>query len=480
MMDALIGMVLVLVGFVLGGILVWLFRGRELGRLTQTLGEQKRLAEEWRCKAEDQGRNAAAHAATAGRVEDLQAELQSANQGRTTALTELAAVQATASERAAADARQIESLTQLRQEMLKDFQLLAAQALKANEASFLRLANETFEKHKTAAVADVEQRKEAISTLLAPVAETLNRYQQELTAIEKARQEAYGALTGELKNVIQTQNDVRTVTSKLVNALRASPKTRGRWGEETLRNVMELSGMSPHSDFTAQQTFERDEAPLRPDVIVRLPGERFLVVDAKTPLTAYLDAIEAVDDAERELHLGRHAQQTRAHMKSLAAKSYWDGLTVTPDFVVMFIPGENFFTAAIERDAHLFDDAIGSRVLIVTPTTLIALAKAVAFGWRQEKVAENAAAVAELGRDLYKRLAVLGSHVASTGRSIENSVKHYNFLVGSLEGSVMPQARRFNELQVEGTSEPIAELAPVETDIRELRSDRDLIVRSAG
>ena len=198
----------------------------------------------------------------------------------------------------------------------------------------------------------------------------------------------------------------------------------------------------------------------------------------KTSTTAYLDATEATDEPQRELYLERHAQQTRTHMKQLAAKSYWDGLTITPDFVVMFVPGENFFAAAIERDAHLFDDAIGSRVLIVTPTTLIALAKAVAFGWRQEKVAENAAIVAELGRDLYKRLAALGGHVTAMGRSVENSVKHFNALVGSLEGSVLPQARKFNELQVEGTAEPLPELCPIETDVREVRSDRDLLTRS--
>jgi DNA recombination protein RmuC len=474
-MDVLIVALLTLIAIVVGGGIVWIIRGRELSRLIHTLDEQERLADDWRTKAEEQGRLAATHAVTAARAEDLQRSLDAANEAHTNLLSEAAAARATASERAAADARQIESLTQLRQEMLKDFQHLASQALKANEDSFLKLANATFEKHKVAAVADVEQRTEAISTMLAPIRETLNRYQQELATIEKARQESYGALTGELKNVIQTQNEVRTETSKLVNALRASPKTRGRWGEETLRNVLELSGMSPHCDFSTQESFERDDALLRPDVVIRLPGERFLVVDAKTPLAAYLDAIEAIDDAQRELHLERHAQQTRTHMKLLAAKSYWDGLTVTPDFVVMFVPGENFFAAAIERDAHLFDDAIGSRVLIVTPTTLIALAKAVAFGWRQEKVAENAAIVAELGRDLYKRLSALGSHVTSMGRSVENAVKHYNSLVGSLEGSVLPQARKFNELQVEGTSEPLPELGPIETDVREVRPDRDLI-----
>jgi DNA recombination protein RmuC len=478
-MEAVSGIIFLSIGIAIGGVAVWIIRGRERNRLSRTLEEQQRSVEVWRVRAEEQGRLAAAHAVTAARAEDLEKALDASNVANSNLGAEIAATRAAASERAAADARQIETLTQLRQEMLKDFQVLASQALKTNESSFLKLANETFEKHKIATVADVEQRKEAISTILKPVADTLQRYQQELTLIEKSRQESYGTLAGELKNVIQTQIEVRTETSRLVNALRASPKTRGRWGEETLKNVLELSGMSPHCDFSTQESFSRGDALLRPDVIIRLPGERFIVVDAKTPITAYLDAIETVDDAERELHLERHAQQMRTHMKLLAAKSYWDDLTITPDFVAMFVPGENFFAAAIERDPNLFEDATRNRVLIVTPTTLIALAKAVAYGWRQEKVAENAAIVAQLGRDLYKRLTALGGHVASLGRSVENSVKHYNALVGSLEGSVMPQARRFNDLQVEGTSAHIPELALIETDVREVRSERGLILENA-
>ncbi len=198
----------------------------------------------------------------------------------------------------------------------------------------------------------------------------------------------------------------------------------------------------------------------------QVPGERFIVVDAKTSITSYLDAVEAVDDIERELHLDRHARQLRQHMKLLSAKSYWDGLTVTPDFVAMFVPGENFFAAAMERDSRLFEDAINSRVLLVTPTTLIALAKAVAFGWRQEKVAENAAMVADLGRDLYKRLSTMGYKIVSMGRSLGSSVGSYNEFIGSLEGSVMPQARRFKELQVEGTAKPLPELKLIDRHSR--------------
>lgn len=489
-MDLIVSLIVFVTGCLLGAIVIWWERRREIGRLTALamdhkvqvedakaeVGRQVQQVNDWRGKAEAAGKAEAVEKVKADRAAQLQHDLETANASIAKLSQQIAGQEATATEQAAAAAKQIEALTQLRQEMLQDFQRLAGQALKANEDAFLKLANETFEKHKVAAVADVEKRQEAISTMLKPMAETLVRYEKGLSEIEKARLETYGNLTSELKNVIETQVAVRTETSKLVNALRAAPKTRGRWGEETLRNVMELSGMSQHCDFTTEESFDRDETRLRPDALIRMPGGRFIVVDAKTSITAYLDAIEAVDDVERELHLDRHAKQLRTHMKLLSAKSYWDGLAVTPDFVAMFVPGENFFAAAMERDSDLFADAIKARVLIVTPTTLIALAKAVAFGWRQEKVAENAAMVADLGRDLYKRLATMGDKLVSMGTSLGSSVKHYNDFVGSLEGSVMPQARRFNELQVEGTAKPLPGLKLVETDVREVRTDRDLVV----
>src|SRR5579864_831600 len=383
-----------------------------------------------------------------------------------------------AAERGAHEER-VATVTSLRGEFEQAMKALAADALQQSQESFLGLANEVFDKHHKGAAATLDQRQKDIAALLAPIGKTLDDYKAGLAEIEKARAAAYGGLSEEMKALVLMQADASAQTRKLVNALQAAPKTRGRWGEHQLHNVMELSGMSAHIDFLPEQTIDGDDGKLRPDVIIRLPGERRIVVDAKTSMAAYLDAIEATDDDTREAHLVLHAKQLRTHMRLLAGKAYWDALPCTPDFVAMFIPGENFYAAAIERDPALFEDAIESKVLIVTPTTLIALAKAIAIGWRQEALAENARHIGELGRELYRRLATMGSHVAGVGAGLDSAVKRYNDLVGSLESRVMPQARRFNELEIEGASEPLAELKPVETQTRLLRGEAEIGSRDA-
>jgi DNA recombination protein RmuC len=381
-----------------------------------------------------------------------------------------AALEARLLEQAQGHAEKLALLAQVRGEIEKDLKSIAADALRANQGSFVELANEVLEKHKLGAEADLTARQKAVETLVAPLRETLQSYKVQVDELERTRAHAFGALSAEIRGVAVAQQAVRAETAKLVNALRAAPKTRGRWGEQTLRNVLELSGLSAHCDFATEESFAREGGLVRPDVIIRLPGGRSIVVDAKTSLSAYLDAVDATDDGERERHLGLHAAQLRAHVKALAGKSYRD-LVPSPDFVVMFVPGDNFYAAAAERDPALFEDAAALGVVIVTPATLIALAKAVAYGWRQEKVAENAQAVHDLGRELYRRLGRMAEHISRCGDALGRSVLHYNQLVGSLEHSVMPQARRFTELEVEGTAAELPLLRQLEVQARMLRAE---------
>jgi DNA recombination protein RmuC len=395
-------------------------------------------------------------------------------------LGERAAAGATAALRQQGHEREIAALTDMRGEIESKMQALAAEALKGNQESFLTLAEQVFVKHREGAAATLEQRQRDIAALLAPITKSLEEYKTGLGEIEKARSAAYGGLSEEMKALVSMQSDASAQTRRLVNALRAAPKTRGRWGEHQLHNVMELSGMSPYCDFTAEQTIVNDDGRVRPDVIIRLPGERRIVVDAKTSMAAYLDAVEAVDDDVREAHLVTHARQLRTHMRLLSGKAYWDALPVTPDFVAMFIPGENFYAAAIERDPQLFEDAISSKVLIVTPTTLIALTKAIAVGWRQETLAQNALQIGKLGRELYQRLTTMTEHVSALGRGLDGAVKHYNNFVASLESRVMPQGRRFNELDLDGAQAPLPEPRQVETQTRQLRSDSAEIIPLIG
>lgn len=364
-------------------------------------------------------------------------------------------------------AQQAKTLTDLRGELEREMKLMAQQALQSNQQSFITMANQVFEKHRTAASGDLAQKKDSIAALLKPLGETVARYQKE-------QREAYGNLSQEVQSLAKQSASAASATGKLVNALRASPKTRGRWGEHQLKTVLELAGMSEHVDFETEKTLQGMEGTVRPDAVIRLPGERFIVVDAKTSLSGYLEALETDDPAMQDAALAKHAKEIRTHMRGLAEKKYWSALPFTPDFVAMFIPGENFFAAAAERDPTLFEDAVAKKVLIVTPTTLVALSKAIAYGWRQETMSRNAAEIAETGQELYKRLANLGQRVTDLGDALSQSVNRYNGFIGTLEGQVMPQARKFNELSVEGSQDPLPKLDVLDADPREPKRGRDL------
>lgn len=363
--------------------------------------------------------------------------------------------------------RHVKDLLELKKVISQELKVLTGDALKESQEQFLQIAKREFEN-------DYERRQQAVKTLVEPIEKGLRAYQEGIQAIERKRLQEKSSLDTVLQQLVQTQEAVRGETSRLVNALRAAPQTRGRWGEETLRNVMELAGMTKHVDFDLQETVVMDGVQLRPDAIIRMPGGRRIAIDAKTALVGYLDSLEATDESEREEHLQAHARQMRQHVDLLASKEYQAAIQESPEFVAMFVPGDNFFAAATERDPELFEYAISRRVLIVTPTTLIALAKAISFGWRQESVAENARQISNLGRDLYQRLITFGSHVASIGKGLDTTVKHYNSFVGSLEERILPQARKFQDLQIETGGKSLEEPTRLEIKSREINRDRDL------
>jgi DNA recombination protein RmuC len=476
-----LSLTLIVAAAIAGGGMVWLATVAKLrttaaeakllrdlaGKADDDLKAARHEANLWRTQAETDAKNRAVAEASALRVNHLEAECGELRYQLMELNAAVASYKAKLAEQAEAHREKLEAVTSIRREIETSLKNITSESLRGTQASFLELANEVFDKHKAGASAELQ-------ALVSPIRETLQAYQIDLAKLESERAQTNGALSGELKNVVEAQYAVRAETSRLVNALRAAPKTRGRWGENTLRNVLELAGLNAYSDFVTEQTYIREGVRSRPDVVIRLPGGRSIVVDAKTSMAAYLDAVDSSDDEARERHLELHAQQLRSQVRLLAGKSYWDGLTETPDFVLMFVPGENFYAAAAERDPDLFEFAARQRVLIVTPATLIALARAVAYSWRQEKVADNAKRVHDLGRDLYRRLSTMGSHVVGLGSNLAASVRKYNDFIGSLESSVMPQARRFNELEVEGAGAEIPFLTAVDLELRQLRRDRDI------
>ena len=371
----------------------------------------------------------------------------------------------------------VEDLRKMDDELERKFTVLASDALGKNSENFLKLVSERFGKHRETADEELEKRKKEIETLVKPIGESLSKFEHRVGEIEKAREGAYGAITEQVKSLAEGQTNLRSETGRLVQALR-QPKTRGRWGEYQLRNVLEMAGMTEHVDFVEEKTIEGEDGRLRPDVIVRLPGGKSVIVDAKTSLEAYLSAVETDDEDTREQLMADHARQVRDRVRTLASRDYWNALPETPDFVVMFIPGEAFFAAAIERDPGLFETAVRRRVLICTPTTFVALVKAIAYGWQQEKLAESALEIAERGRDLYDRIKVFGGHMGDLGRSLRQAVDRYNQGIGSLEGRLLPAARRFETLGVVSAGSSIPALEPVELEAREVQAEELTISQS--
>jgi DNA recombination protein RmuC len=354
-----------------------------------------------------------------------------------------------------------------RQDTATVFQALSAEALARNNQAFLDLARANLAEAQTAARGDLEKRQQAFAELVSPVRASLDKVDSRIQELETARAAAYAGLQEQVRGLAETEQQLRAETGKLVTALR-SPAARGNWGEMQLRRVVEMAGMLDHCDFQTQATVTGEEGRLRPDLLIHLPAGKTVVVDAKTPLDGYLRAIEAADEATRKTSLADHARQVRAHLTSLGRKSYWEQFDQAPEFAVLFLPGECFFSAALEADPSLIEFGVGQNIILATPTTLIALLRAVAYGWRQEKLAENAAEISALGKELYKRLSDMGGHLVNMGKGLERAVEEYNKAVGSLESRVMVSARKFVELKTAPLGVEIAELQPVEKRVRSM------------
>jgi DNA recombination protein RmuC len=431
---------LLMVGLLLGGALGWSFArvrietvlraGREAlhGRLAAAESRADELAKQLSQRDLEQS--------------ELRASLQTERSARTQADTRLEAEQ-----RAVAEQRAL--LEEARAQLTETFKVLSADTLRDTQASFLTLADER-----------LKGREQAIDALVRPLQDALKRVETQTQQLETARAGAYANLEQQVSGLRTSSDDLRRETLNLVTALRGS-QVRGRWGELTLRRVVELAGLAEHCDFDEQVTLKGDGGSLRPDMVVHLPGNRDIVVDAKVSLSAYLDALEAPRPEDRNAALLRHASQMRQHMNTLSGKAYWSQFSTSLDLVVMFVPGEAFMAAAVEQDHGLLEDGIGQRVVIATPITLIALLRSIAYGWKQERLASSALEIRDLGRDLYERLRTLAGHIDRIGATLGQSVRAYNDAVGSLEARVLPKAREFRELGA-GEGDEIRRLKGIE------------------
>lgn len=361
----------------------------------------------------------------------------------------------------------LEELRGMKKELEDRFESLASGVLQKNAEQFLGLVSERFQKHNQTASEDIEKRQLAISNLVKPLDEKLGQFDQRIKEIETARNEAYGAIRQQVQELAQGQMTLGQETRKLVQALRA-PKTRGRWGEMQLRQVFDMAGMTENVDYTLEKQINTDGGAQRPDAIVQIPGGKSIVIDAKTPLDAYLNALETETPEAQQQQLVRHAAQVRTHVRLLSSKAYQDAIATTPDFVVMFIPGETFVSAAVESDPSLLEFAFENKILISTPTTLMALIKAIAYGWQQEKMAENAVEVQRVARELYDRLGKFGEHLGKVGTHLDRAVSSYNSAVGTMEGRVLPSARKFESMGVVPPKTEIAAPTAVESETRKL------------
>ena len=441
----LIQMLFLLIGLAAGGGVGWLWAGRSDGRVQS----ERDVARSERDKFEADFRAA---------IADLEKMAIERDQAR----IDLSALMAEQKVREEAHAAQIQALQGAKEALSAQFSEVGGKLLDEAQRQFLERAEARFRQSE-------ELAGQGIKALLQPVHERLQRYEEQVTKVEAERRDAFGLLHGQITAMREGTERVSSEAAKLVNALRNAPKARGRWGEQQLRNVLESCGLAEHADFATEVSVADGEGGrLRPDVIIKVPGGKSLVIDAKVSLNAYQDAFGAVDEPEREGHLASHATAMKAHVNALGNKAYWSQFDDAPDYVIMFVPGEHFLTAALEQDHQLWDYAFDRKVLLATPTNLIAIARTVAAVWKQEKMAGQAREIAELGRELYSRLATMGGHVSRMGRNLDTAVTAYNAMVGSLESQVLTAAHRFEKLGVETGAKDLEALPVVENSVRSL------------
>lgn len=452
-----LALVLIVCALLLGAGLGWSMASRPIAELRR----REREAADALVRAEEQ-RNAALRDVDGEqkRAAELAEQLESIRADRETLRSRLAAQEAQAEAQAKSFEAQLKTLTEAKEQLSAQFSEIGGKLLGEAQRAFLERADQRFHQAHEKSEAQLKQ-------LLQPVGDTIKLYDQKISQIERQRTEAYGELKGLMDSMRVGQETVHKEAAKLVNSLRAAPKARGRWGEQQLRNVLETCGLSEHADFQTEVNVEGADGRLRPDVIVRVPGGRSLVIDAKVSLNAYQDAFEAEDEDKRREHLDRHVAAMRTHVDALGRKDYQAQFDDTPDYVIMFVPGEHFLTAALDAQPGLWDYAFGKRVLLATPTNLIAIARTVAAVWRQEKMAQEAKQIGHLGKEIYERLAVAASGLRKMGRSLNAAVGDYNRFTSSFESRVLVTGRKLRDLNIETGGRDIEELEPIETIARD-------------
>ena len=453
----------------IAGVIVWL--------LTKSMMSKKLLEAQMNLKSAGERAALLAEEITGlkASVTAKEEDIGTLREEKSTLNSELSALKAKNEEELKSAGEKLKLLEDAREKLSDAFKALSQEVLKSSSESFLQLAETRFKNIQTEAKGDLEQRKQAVENLVNPIKEGLDKYQKWLQEVENSRQKDYGSITQQLKTLTELEKSLSQETTNLVTALKA-PQVRGSWGEQTLRRVVEMAGLSDYCDFTEQDSVKTEDGRIRPDMIVRMPGNRVIIVDAKNIFQAYYEAMEVQDEVKRGAYLDKHVRAVKEHIKKLSQKSYWEQYGDSADYVVFFMPNENLYTEALKRNPQLLEEAIKQRILLAHPMSLVGLLRIVAMTWSQQKMSENSAVIQTLGRELYDRIAVLAGHLAKVGTNLEKTVGSYNKAVRSMESRVIVTAKKMDELGVQG-KEPIGELPrvnvqPQGTVIRNVENDK--------